>query len=246
MVQEKGDLEPNQDITSSEILKISIPQPLTEAFQVASRVANGQFYLMGSLVRNCILNESEFLNDIDFIGAFDLDHIQDYFGEHVIRRWDQFQTIKVLHDNHEIDFIGDINIKKALEKRDITLSLMCIDKDGIVYDPLCYIDDLRNRLIRIENAEEKIKAEPERILRVLRFAATLGYEVEPITRKVCTTYAGLMNLGNTEYALNKFLNMNTKARERAIAIAEEFGIIDLINNLISEEIKDQSNDLQTS
>jgi len=231
MVQE-GNLGLGQDIINSAILKISIPQPLTEAFRTANSVVGGEFYLIGSSVRKCILKESEFPDDVDFIGAFNLDHIQDYFGDRVVRRWDQFRTIKVLHNNREIDFIGDTNIKAALQRRDITLSLMCMDRDGVVYDPLNYIDDLNNRLIRIENAEQKIQTEPERILRVLRFAAVLGYEVEPLTRQACITCADLMNSGNTEYALNKFINMNSEARERALAIAEEFGILHFVNNLI--------------
>ncbi len=232
MVQEVGNFEHGKDIARSAILKVSIPQPLVEAFQAASSVASGDFYLIGSAVRKCILMESEFPDDIDFVGAFDLDHIQDYFGDQVVRRWDQFRTIKVLYDDREIDFIGDTNIKGALKKRDITLSLMCLDKNGIVYDPLNYIDDLKNRLIRIENAEQKIQAEPERVLRVLRFAAVLGYEVDPLTRQACIAYAYLMNSGNTKYALNRFLNMNAEARERAFAIAEQYGILGLVSQLI--------------
>lgn len=114
------------------------------------------------------------------------------------------------------------------------MSLTCIDKDGIVYDPLNYIEDLNKRIIRIENAEQKIQTEPERILRVLRFAASLGYEVETLTREACITNAGLMNLGNTEYALNKLMSIDLATRERALKIAGEFGILDLVNNLISK------------
>ncbi|MDP2630476.1 MAG: undecaprenyl diphosphate synthase family protein, partial [Candidatus Uhrbacteria bacterium] len=135
-----------------------IPDPLTKAFQSASSVASGEFYLIGSAVRKCILGEPGFCDDIDFMGAFDLDRIQNHFGNQVVRRWDQFRTIKVLQDDLEIDFISDTNIREALEKRDITLSLMCIDRNGIVYDPLNYIDDLRKKIIRIEDAEQKTRA----------------------------------------------------------------------------------------
>lgn len=236
MIQEIDNLEQDQDITGSRIFRILIPKPLTEAFQIASSVARGEFYLIGSSVRKCILGEPEFCSDIDFIGAFDLDQVQDHFGDQVVRRWDQFRAIKILQDDLEIDFISDTNIKKALEKRDITLSLMCIDRNGIVYDPLNYIDDLRRRMIRIENAEQKIQAEPERILRVLRFASTLGYEVEALTRQACITYACLMNPENTEYALNKFIGLNPGDKEKAFAIAEEFGILGFVNSLIPKSL----------
>lgn len=233
MINGARGLEIGQGMVGSGIQKISIPDPLTKAFQSASSVACGEFYLIGSAVRKCILGEPGFCDDIDFMGAFDLDRIQNHFGNQVVRRWDQFRTIKILHDDLEIDFIAETNIRKALEKRDITLSLMCIDRNGIVYDPLNYIDDLRKKIIRIEDAEQKIQAEPDRILRVLRFASTLGYEVEALTRQACMNHAGLMNMENTEYALNKFINMDPGGKEKALALADEFGILGLVNSLIS-------------
>lgn len=223
-----------EDITKSGIFKVPIPQPLTPAFQAASSVACGEFYLIGSSVRKCILREPVLFDDIDFIGAFDLDKVQGCFGSQVVGRWDRFRTIKILQDEREIDFISDNNIRAALERRDITITLMCIDQNGIVYDPLNYFDDLKKRLIRIDNAGEKIQAEPDRVLRVLRFSATLGYGVEFLTRQACINYAYLMNPGNTEYALNKFRGLSPEDRQKTLALAENFGIFGYVNNLVTE------------
>lgn len=221
-----------EDIRRSRILEVPISQPLARTFQAANSVASGEFYLIGSTVRKCILGEPIVRDDIDFIGAFDFDKVQSYFGGQVVGRWDKFGTIKVLGNEREIDFINDSNIKAALERRDITLTLMCIDQNGIVYDPLHYIDDLKNRLIRIDKAAAKIQAEPDRVLRVLRFSATLGYDVESLTRQACIDYAYLMNPENTEYALNKFMSLSPEDRQKTLALAENWRIFGFVNDLL--------------
>lgn len=221
-----------EDISHSRIFEVPIPQSLTRTFRAANSVASGDFYLIGSTVRKCILGEPVYRDDIDFIGAFDFDKVQSHFGSQVVRRWDRFRTIKVLENEREIDFINDSNIKAALERRDITLTLMCIDQNGVVYDPLHYIEDLKNRLIRIDKAAVKIQTEPDRVLRVLRFSATLGYEVESLTRQACIDYAYLMNPENTEYALNKFMSLSPEDRQKTLALAENWRIFGFVNDLL--------------
>ncbi len=221
-----------EDIRHSRIFEVPIPQPLTKTFQTANSVASGEYYLIGSTVRKCILGEPIVCDDIDFIGVFDFDKIQTRFGNQVVGRWDRFRTLKVLEDEREIDFINDRNIKAALERRDITLTLMCIDQNGIVYDPLHYIDDLNNRVIRIDKAAAKIQAEPDRALRVLRFSATLGYDVESLTKQACINHACLMNPENTAYALSKFMSLSPEDRQRILFLAEDWSILGFVNSLI--------------
>lgn len=244
MTKETDLTDYSQEIINSRISEVELSQPLVEAFQVASSVTQENFFLIGSGVRKCILNESGSFDDVDFIGNFDLDRIQKQFGNQVVRRLDQFCTVKIIWGDIEIDFISNTSIKKALEGSDITLSLMCIDKNGVVYDPLNYIDDFRRKLIRIENAEDKIRVGPDRILRVLRFTAELGYEVEDLTKQACISNASLMNAENTEYALKKLLNMDPGKRDRALEIAEKYGILDCVKNIITDKCEGEFKDNQ--
>ncbi len=143
--------------------------------------------------------------------------------------------MKVLQGDKEIDFMSFPDIRGKLETMDVTISLLCMDKYGIVYDPLHYIDDLRNRRIRIENADQKIQIEPWRIIRVLRFAATLGYEVEDLTKEACIKNVNLMDPENenTAYTLKKLRDVDDGITERVLEIAEEYGILGFVNNLIA-------------
>lgn len=135
MSQEHKSAASIEEIKQFQVAQIELPETLTGAFRIARTVARGDFFLMGSAVRKCVLDEPKLSGDIDFMGDFDLDHVQRQFGQQFIRRWEQFQTVKVGWNGNKIDFIASPRIKKTLAGGDITLSLMCIDQNGYVYDP---------------------------------------------------------------------------------------------------------------
>ena len=229
----------NQDITGYKILTVDIPDALKEPFRVADSLAQGEFYLIGSAVRRCILGESEYPDDADFLGDFDLDYLEKFFGDNVIGKANkEGRTTKVLHGNQELDFISDTNIRANLAERDMTISLMCMDKNGAIYDPFNYINDLRDKRIRIVDADRKIQIEPWRIIRVLRFAASLGFEVEDLTRQACIKNANLLNVENTTYVISKLLNASGEVTEGVLRMAEDYGISSYVNNLITGGSKD--------
>lgn len=238
------DNKKNLDILESKITQAVLPDNIVKVFELVRTLGKGTIFLVGSAPRDILLGNLE-LNDLDFIGDFDLDAIQQFFGDQVIARWDQFKTVKVRWNNIEIDFIARPAVKMALQGGDITLSQFCIDIEGNVYDPLAYYSDFQNKIVRIDNAREKIKQSPERILRVLRFAAELGYEIDADTRQACIENVNLMTMSNIEYALSKILKSSPKIRLRIIEIAEELGILDFIMEIIVQRseliIREDSN-----
>ena len=112
MSQENISANSIEEIKQSRIAQVEVPETLVSAFQMARTVARGDFFLMGSAVRRCVLNEPESSADIDFMGEFDLDHVQEYFGDRFIRRWPQFNTVKIGWNGTEVDFIayGETNL----------------------------------------------------------------------------------------------------------------------------------------
>lgn len=104
---------------------------------------------------------------------------------------------RVVWKGRDIDFSsfreGAQTIEEELVKRDITVNSMALsletlldDKDtnGLsdrdLIDPLGGIGDLRERIIRV-SSRDAFKSDPLRLLRVYRFAATLGFSVEEET-----------------------------------------------------------------
>ncbi|MBQ9552427.1 MAG: CCA tRNA nucleotidyltransferase [Clostridia bacterium] len=71
-----------------------------------------------------------------------------------------------------------------LARRDFTVNAMALSRDGTVFDAFGGLDDLQNRLIRcVGDAETRFSEDALRIMRAVRFAATLDFTVEEATER---------------------------------------------------------------
>lgn len=71
------------------------------------------------------------------------------------------------------------NLKDDLIRRDFTINAIVMDSDGKIIDPLDGVLDLNHRLIRMIGDEDKrLKEDPLRILRAIRLATVLDFEIE--------------------------------------------------------------------
>ena len=80
-------------------------------------------------------------------------------------------------------------------RRDFTVNAMYYDpRREIVVDYHGGIEDARRKVLRmIGDPETRYREDPVRILRVVRFAAKLGFEIEPATRKPIKAMAELLS-----------------------------------------------------
>ena len=77
----------------------------------------------------------------------------------------------------EVKYITDL--KTDLKRRDFTINAICMDKNDKVIDLLDGVDDLNNRVIKmIGNPDERLKEDPLRILRAIRFATVLDFAID--------------------------------------------------------------------
>ena len=83
------------------------------------------------------------------------------------------------------------DLRGDLSRRDFTINAMALDAaGGRLIDPYGGREDLWEELIRaVGNPEERFNEDPLRILRALRFAAQLGFSIEP------QTFAAMRALG---------------------------------------------------
>ena len=69
-----------------------------------------------------------------------------------------------------------------LARRDFTVNAMALSRDGRVFDAFGGLDDLQNKLIRcVGDPETRFGEDALRIMRAVRFAATLDFTVEEAT-----------------------------------------------------------------
>lgn len=79
-----------------------------------------------------------------------------------------------------VEFVTDLN--SDLSRRDFTINALAYNNESQLIDVFNGLDDIRNQIIRcVGNADERFKEDALRILRALRFAATLGFDIEDKT-----------------------------------------------------------------
>lgn len=71
------------------------------------------------------------------------------------------------------------SLEEDILRRDFTINAICMDKDGNIIDFVNGVNDLNKKVIKmIGKVDAKIKEDPLRILRAVRFASTLDFELE--------------------------------------------------------------------
>ena len=83
-------------------------------------------------------------------------------------------------DNRHPDTINYVkDLKTDLKRRDFTINTICMDKYGNILDLLNCKDDINKKIIRtVINPMASFKLDSLRILRAIRFATTLDFELD--------------------------------------------------------------------
>lgn len=148
---------------------------------------NYECYLVGGCVRDSILGNS--VKDYDLNTNCNIDTIKQIFNDYPIinNNGEKHQTI-TLHvsgDNVEITSYKHADnepnsLYSDLSHRDITINAMAYDNEVIDY--YGGLNDLHNKIIRcVGNPIDRIKEDPLRILRILRFCSKLNFKIEKET-----------------------------------------------------------------
>lgn len=91
----------------------------------------------------------------------------------------------------KIEYID--NLLEDLKRRDFTINTLCIDSNNNELDLLKAKTDLNNKIIRtVGNPKHKLKEDSLRILRAIRFATILNFEIDKKLKKYIKKYAYLL------------------------------------------------------
>lgn len=90
---------------------------------------------------------------------------------------------EIKYDNRrpvEVEYIS--NLLDDIKRRDFTINALCMDKNGVIIDLIDGKKDIKNKLIKIiGNPDEKFIEDPLRMLRAIRFACLLNFDIEEET-----------------------------------------------------------------
>ena len=149
-----------------------------------------QAYLVGGYVRDYLLG----------VTSFDVDIATDALPKDIHRIFNSsknnYGSVNIKIDKLNVDittFRKDLNyvnrrpskvvyinnLKDDLERRDFTINAICMNKNGKIIDLLNGCKDLDRRTIKmIGSIDVKLKEDPLRIMRAIRFACILDFKIE--------------------------------------------------------------------
>lgn len=137
-------------------------------------------YIVGGAVRDKIIGKE--INDYDICTNMPLDKIKDLYPRFHLMKQNERRQVGVFNINGiqiEIAEFKGKNIIEDLSNRDFTINAIAMDKDGNIVDPFGGIDSLRKKDISlIKKTGETFTIDPLRILRAIRIAAKLNFNID--------------------------------------------------------------------
>lgn len=179
-----------------------------EVFQRVSDCAEAlglETYVVGGYVRDLILKRP--CKDIDFVclgSGIDLaNRVAQSYGDHIpVSVFKNFGTAMIKLDGWEVEFVGARKesyrqdsrkpvveagtLQEDQERRDLTINALAIGINrsnfGELIDPFDGLKDMKRKLIRTPTDPSiTFSDDPLRMMRAIRFAAQLSYDIEPDT-----------------------------------------------------------------
>lgn len=167
-------------------------------------------YIIGGYVRDKLLNIKN--SDIDICTSATPDIIKKQFN--IINDHSKFGSMVIKENSFLFEittFRKDIYTKNRypkviyvssliedLSRRDFTINTLCINKEGKLIDLINAVEDLkRKELCSIGNPTLKLKEDPIRILRAIRFSCQLNFSINRSLSKA------IYSCKNNLYKINK-------------------------------------------
>ncbi len=239
--------------------QLAFLKPLSKRFPQAS------FYVVGGAVRDAILGRSTKDFDL-VVRQVDLDELSAALGEtgrvDLVGR--NFGVLKYTagdrlpgdgavdvawprteiagksggYRDFRVQADSALSIERDLARRDFSVNAIAFDlRAGLVTDPFHGLDDLRHRVIRAVGVPaERFQEDYSRMLRAIRFACQLGFQIEPQTWealvRVMPHLDDVRAIGTREErvvpyetASKEFLKALAAEPVRALDLFEESGVL---------------------
>jgi tRNA nucleotidyltransferase (CCA-adding enzyme) len=121
-------------------------------------------------------------------------------------------------------------IEEDLKRRDFTINALALDFKGEVVDYFEGKKDLKDKLIKaVGNPEKRFKEDALRLIRAVRFAVNLDFEIEKETKKALKKLAGLLEFISDERIRDEFVKIiMAKRAAQGIEILRENNLLQYI------------------
>ena len=209
-----------------------IPEKHKELFKQIGEIANSidqEVFVVGGYVRDYYLGKDiEQLTDIDFVtigsGIKLAELISKELNTSKISVFKQFGTAQIKYDNLDLEFVGarkesyrrdsrkpiveDGTLEDDQLRRDLTINALswCLNPEnfGLLHDPFEGIQDLKKEIIRTPiDPEKTFDDDPLRMMRAVRFASQMQFEIERKTEAAILKMASRLSIISSERILDE-------------------------------------------
>lgn len=240
-----------------EFIKQRIDEHLSgSVFHVVGDVADDlgrECYVVGGYVRDILLERPS--KDIDFVtvgsGIEVAEAVAKALGPRTsLAVFRTYGTAQVKSRDVELEFVGarresytrnsrnpiveDGTLEDDQQRRDFTVNAMaiCVNKDnyGVLIDPFDGIGDMKRRIIRTPlDPDITFSDDPLRMMRAIRFATQLGFDIYPETFDAITRNKERINIITRERIVDELMKIMKSAKpSRGFYLLKKCGLLDLI------------------
>jgi poly(A) polymerase len=199
---------------------------LAEARGVAEELIRAGFrtFFAGGCVRDALLGHP--LKDIDIATAATPDQVEELFKGHTVAVGKAFGVVLVLRGGFQFDVatfrtdgvyadgrrpeqVTFATAEGDAQRRDFTVNgLFCEPAGGEVIDYVGGLADLKAGVIRaIGDPEARFREDHLRMLRAVRFASVLGFEIDAATRRAIAAQPACIRVVSAERIATEFVRL---------------------------------------
>ncbi|MCH8553896.1 MAG: CCA tRNA nucleotidyltransferase [Schleiferiaceae bacterium] len=233
-----------------EILKGEIFKRLSDAADALGVTA----YVIGGVVRDTLLKRGT-PKDIDIVAIGSGIALAEYFAKQLpgnakVTVFKNFGTAQVLYQGFEIEFVGarkesyrsdsrkpiveDGTLEEDQKRRDFTINALAWSLNRVDYgtllDPFQGVQDLHAKIIRTPlEPEVTFSDDPLRMMRAIRFAAQLHFQIAPQTLEAIQKQAHRISIVSSERIMDEFNKiMATPVPSIGLILLYQMGLLDSI------------------
>ena len=225
-------------------------------FRLVSQVAdemNVECYVIGGYVRDIFLRRTS--KDIDFVvvgsGIALAEAVAKKMGKQSkVTVYKNFGTAQVKYKGYELEFVGarkesythdsrkpiveDGTLEDDLKRRDFTINTLalCINRArfGELVDYFNGLQDLKNRIIRTPlNPNITFSDDPLRMMRAIRFASQLGFDIHPETFDAIVANRERISIVSAERITDELNKIILSPKPSVgFVLLEKTGLLDLV------------------
>ena len=217
------------------MIKSGLIHPIFKIVSEESEILGFKTYVIGGYVRDLYLNRKS--KDVDFVtvgsGIQLAQAVKERLKNSSLSIFKNFGTAQIKTNDWEFEFVGarkesydrksrkpkveDGTFEDDIHRRDFTINTLAISLQkndfGSLIDTFNGLMDLENKIIRTPlNPTITFQDDPLRMMRAIRFATQLDFEIEPLTKKSLSTEVKSLSIISQERIteeLNKII-LSTK------------------------------------